>query len=132
MTNAWMPRVGVAYSPGNSGKTSIRAGFGRSFDVLVDNFGLLTLPPQATTTVDVTGFDQGGIPGRRRHYAERLGRGPVAGRRPRGHGRIRSQPGAPRISPMEHRHCSTCSTRTTLSNPATWVRAESTCRYRRS
>jgi hypothetical protein len=26
--------------------------------VLVDNFGLLTLPPQATTTVDLTGLDQ--------------------------------------------------------------------------
>ena len=59
MKNAWMPRVGLAYSPGTSGKTSIRAGFGRSFDVLVDNFGLLTLPPQATTTVDVTGADSG-------------------------------------------------------------------------
>jgi hypothetical protein len=55
MTTAWMPRVGLAYSPGTSGKTSIRAGFGRSFDVLVDNFGLLSLPPQFTTTVDVTG-----------------------------------------------------------------------------
>jgi hypothetical protein len=68
MTTAWMPRVGLAYSPGTSGRTSIRAGFGRSFDVLVDNFGLLTLPPQATTTVDVTGQDSnrflatGGIP----------------------------------------------------------------------
>ncbi len=61
MKNAWMPRVGLAYSPGTSGKTSIRAGFGRSFDVLVDNFGLLTLPPQATTTVDVTGLDQSGF-----------------------------------------------------------------------
>ncbi|MGO9258999.1 MAG: TonB-dependent receptor domain-containing protein [Bryobacteraceae bacterium] len=61
MTNAWMPRVGLAYSPGTSGKTSIRAGFGRSFDVLVDNFGLLTLPPQDTTTVDVTGLNQGGF-----------------------------------------------------------------------
>ena len=68
MKNAWMPRVGLAYSPGTSGKTSIRAGFGRSFDVLVDNFGLLTLPPQDTTTVDVTGSSAtgflagGGIP----------------------------------------------------------------------
>ena len=61
MKTAWMPRIGLAYSPGNSGKTSIRAGFGRSFDVLVDNFGLLTLPPQANTTVDVTNFDQGGF-----------------------------------------------------------------------
>jgi hypothetical protein len=56
---AWMPRVGLAYSPGTSGKTSIRAGFGRSFDVLVDNFGLLSLPPQDTTTVDVTGANAG-------------------------------------------------------------------------
>ena len=61
MKNAWMPRVGVAYSPGTSGKTSIRAGFGRSFDVLVDNFGLLTVPPQFSTTIDVTGADAGGF-----------------------------------------------------------------------
>jgi len=61
MGTAWMPRIGLAYSPGNSGRTSFRAGFGRSFDVLVDNFGLLTLPPQATTTVDVTGQDLGGF-----------------------------------------------------------------------
>ena len=59
--NAFMPRIGIAYSPGTSGKTSIRAGFGRSYDVLPDNFGLLTMPPQFTTTVDVTGFDQGGF-----------------------------------------------------------------------
>ena len=74
MKNAWMPRVGLAYSPGTSGKTSIRAGFGRSFDVLVDNFGLLTLPPQDTTTVDVTGAERGRVPGRRRHSAERFER----------------------------------------------------------
>ena len=61
MKTAWMPRVGLAYSPGTSGKTSIRAGFGRSFDVLVDNFGLLTLPPQANTTKDLTGLDLGGF-----------------------------------------------------------------------
>ncbi len=61
MKTAWMPRVGLAYSPGTSGKTSIRAGFGRSFDVLVDNFGLLTVPPQFSTTIDVTGADAGGF-----------------------------------------------------------------------
>jgi hypothetical protein len=60
-TDCWMPRIGIAYSPGTSGKTSIRAGFGRNFDVLIDNFGLLTLPPQQTTTVDLTGLDQGGF-----------------------------------------------------------------------
>ena len=104
MKNAWMPRVGLAYSPGTSGKTSIRAGFGRSFDVLVDNFGLLTLPPQDTTTVDVTGLNQAGIPGWRRHSAERFGGRFDAGPGPCGHGRVRSQPGAPRIAAMEHRH----------------------------
>jgi len=53
--NAIMPRIGIAYSPGTSGRTSIRAGFGMFYDVLYDNQGLLTLPPQATTTVDLTG-----------------------------------------------------------------------------
>ncbi|MBV8573034.1 MAG: TonB-dependent receptor [Acidobacteriaceae bacterium] len=67
-TNAIMPRIGVAYSPGGSGKTAIRAGFGTNYDVLFDNFGLLTLPPQLSTTVDVTGtagsnfLANGGIP----------------------------------------------------------------------
>jgi hypothetical protein len=57
---AFMPRIGIAYSPGTSGKTSIRAGFGRNFDILPDNFGQLTLPPQATTTADCTGGPQTG------------------------------------------------------------------------
>ena len=57
--DAFMPRVGIAYSPGKTGNTSIRAGFGESYDVLFDNFGLLTLPPQFVTTVDLTGLDQG-------------------------------------------------------------------------
>ncbi len=53
-TNNIMPRVGIAYSPGTSGKTSIRAGFGINYDVLFDNLGLLSLPPQLSTTQDVT------------------------------------------------------------------------------
>jgi len=53
--NAFMPRIGFAYSPGTSGKTSYRAGFGINYDVLPDNFGILSVPPQFTTTVDVTG-----------------------------------------------------------------------------
>ena len=57
--NGLMPRVGIAYSPGQSGKTSIRAGLGLFYDVLYDNQGLLTLPPQAQTTVDVSGLNQG-------------------------------------------------------------------------
>jgi hypothetical protein len=66
--DAFMPRIGLAYSPGTSGKTSFRAGFGINYDVLPDNFGLLSEPPQFTTTVDVTGnpgqgfLKGGGIP----------------------------------------------------------------------
>jgi hypothetical protein len=51
--NNWAPRIGVAYSPGKSGNTSIRAGFGLAYDVLFDNLGLLALPPQLSTTQDV-------------------------------------------------------------------------------
>ena len=62
------PRIGVAYSPGSKGTTSIRAGFGMAYDVIFDNIGLLALPPQLSTTVDVTGgsatnfLANGGIP----------------------------------------------------------------------
>jgi hypothetical protein len=49
------PRIGIAYSPGTKGTTSIRAGFGMAYDVLYDNIGTLALPPQLSTTVDVTG-----------------------------------------------------------------------------
>ena len=59
--NAIMPRIGIAYSPGTSGKTSIRAGLGLFYDVLYDNQGLLSLPPQFVSTFDVTGLDQGGF-----------------------------------------------------------------------
>ncbi len=68
-TDNFMPRIGIAYSPGTSGKTSIRAGFGINYDVLFDNLGLLSLPPELSTTVDVTGsgtsnfLASGGIPG---------------------------------------------------------------------
>jgi hypothetical protein len=51
----FMPRIGLAYSPGESGRTSIRAGFGTNYDVLYDNLGLLSLPPQDTITVDEGG-----------------------------------------------------------------------------
>src|ERR1035438_3174420 len=30
--NNWAPRIGLAWSPGTSGKTSIRAGFGLAYD----------------------------------------------------------------------------------------------------
>jgi hypothetical protein len=48
------PRLGVAWSPGHSGNTSVRAGFGMAYDVLFDNIGITTLPPQFSQTVDVT------------------------------------------------------------------------------
>ena len=48
--NNWGPRLGLAYSPGTSGRTSIRAGFGIAYDVLYDNIGILSLPPQLSVT----------------------------------------------------------------------------------
>jgi hypothetical protein len=53
--NNWGPRIGIAYSPGTSGRTSIRAGAGISYDVLYDNIGILSLPPQLSGTVDCPG-----------------------------------------------------------------------------
>ncbi len=50
--NNWGPRVGFAYSPGTSGRTSIRAGAGIAYDVLFDNLGILSLPPQLSSTID--------------------------------------------------------------------------------
>jgi Carboxypeptidase regulatory-like domain len=51
------PRIGIAYSPGTNGTTSIRAGFGLSYDVIYDNIGVLAVPPQFSTTVDVSGLN---------------------------------------------------------------------------
>jgi len=48
------PRIGFAYSPGNSAKTSIRGGFGIAYDQVFDNVGTNARPPQATATVDST------------------------------------------------------------------------------
>ena len=50
--NNWAPRIGIAYSPGSDGKTSIRAGFGIAYDVLYDNLGILSAPPELQQTVD--------------------------------------------------------------------------------
>jgi len=50
--NNWAPRIGLAYSPGSSGKTSIRAGFGMAYDILYDNLGILSTPPEFSTTID--------------------------------------------------------------------------------
>jgi hypothetical protein len=48
----FMPRVGFAYAPGDSGRTSIRGGFAMAYDVLYDNIGVLSRPPQIGSTVD--------------------------------------------------------------------------------
>ncbi len=48
----FMPRIGLAWSPGSGGKTSVRAGMGLGYDVLYDNIGILSLPPQLSGTVD--------------------------------------------------------------------------------
>ena len=50
------PRIGLAYSPGNKGKTSIRAGFGMAYDVIFDNVGSTAYPPQLSATVDADNF----------------------------------------------------------------------------
>ncbi len=51
--NNFQPRIGIAYSPGKSGTTSIRAGFGINYDKLFDNLGILSAAPQFQQTVDV-------------------------------------------------------------------------------
>lgn len=62
------PRFGFAWAPGN-GDWSIRGGFGMGYDVLYDNLGLLTFPPQYSSTQDVNTSNQtpnflasGGLP----------------------------------------------------------------------
>jgi hypothetical protein len=48
----FMPRIGFAYSPGDKGNMSIRGGFGFAYDVLYDNIGVLSRPPQIGSTLD--------------------------------------------------------------------------------
>ena len=46
----FMPRLGLAYSP--DANTSLRVGFTMANDVLFDNLGILSLPPQVQQTCD--------------------------------------------------------------------------------
>ena len=54
-TRDFAPRIGFAYSPGSSESTSIRGGFGMGYDILYDNIGVLSLPPQLSQTSDCPG-----------------------------------------------------------------------------
>jgi hypothetical protein len=51
--NAFAPRIGFAYTPTKDQKTVIRGGFSMGYDVLYDNIGILSLPPEFGSTVDV-------------------------------------------------------------------------------
>ncbi|HYO82134.1 MAG TPA: TonB-dependent receptor, partial [Bryobacteraceae bacterium] len=65
------PRLGIAWSPGRSGQTSLRAGWGLSYDQVPHNVHMNALPPQFYTFVEAhneqpnrPGFlAAGGIPG---------------------------------------------------------------------
>ena len=46
------PRVGIAWTPGNSSNTVVRAGFSRTTDVIFDNVGLNAVPPEFSTTIN--------------------------------------------------------------------------------
>jgi Carboxypeptidase regulatory-like domain/TonB dependent receptor len=48
---SFAPRFGVVFAPDS--KTSIRAGYGIAYDVLFDNLGTLSFPPQLSQTNDV-------------------------------------------------------------------------------
>jgi len=48
---SFAPRVGFEYAPDT--KTSVRAGFGVAYDVLFDNLGTLSFPPEFSVTQDV-------------------------------------------------------------------------------
>jgi hypothetical protein len=48
---SFAPRIGINWAPDD--KTSVRAGFGIAYDVLFDNLGTLSFPPQYSGTNDV-------------------------------------------------------------------------------
>ncbi len=56
-TTNFAPRLGIAYSPGHRGETTLRAGFGLAYDKYFDNLSLNTKPPQleSAVTLDPSG-----------------------------------------------------------------------------
>jgi hypothetical protein len=52
-TKNFAPRIGLAYSPGDSGKTVFRAGFGMAYDNYFDNLGTLSKPVQLENTLSL-------------------------------------------------------------------------------
>lgn len=50
--NKFMPRLGFAWSPGGNNNMVVRGGFAMAYDVLYDNIGILSLPPQLSGTID--------------------------------------------------------------------------------
>jgi hypothetical protein len=57
-TTNFAPRVGLAYSPGDSGKTVFRAGFGMAYDNYFDNLGTLSKPVQLENTLSLDPSDE--------------------------------------------------------------------------
>jgi hypothetical protein len=60
------PRFGISYAPDT--KTVVRAGYGMAYDVLYDNLGLLSFPPQYSSTTNIgdaglPASDNAGAPG---------------------------------------------------------------------
>ena len=50
-TTSFAPRVGIAWAP--DPKTSVRVAYGMAYDVLFDNLGTLSFPPEFSVTQDV-------------------------------------------------------------------------------
>ncbi|HSR09774.1 MAG TPA: carboxypeptidase regulatory-like domain-containing protein [Bryobacteraceae bacterium] len=49
--DGFAPRIGLAYSPGTSGRTSVRAGFGLSYDKSFDNLSVNLPPPELSNVI---------------------------------------------------------------------------------